>query len=192
MHKAFDFDGVIAETGITLSMIASKKFKTKITQDDLYLHGLEHQFCIPKDEAEEMIALLCSFEWTMATPVCKNAREVLRKLYKQTGYPITIVTARENISVVEYYIKVNVEVPVNVYFQPHGKKSETLKKLEVDLFVEDYLQNAIEIANAGIIPVIYLRPWNRYCFTERSMLNRISHMVNNWNEIGKLFCLHQI
>lgn len=186
MHKAFDFDGVILDQGKTLAKIVSKRFGTTIKPEDLFNHNLELQFGVTPDETKEIIDELCSITNTLGSMPCKGAKWVLRNLYVNSGYPITIVTAREDTALVEYYMKIHFAVACNVYHQPHGQKSKTLKDLEVDLFVEDYLMNAIEIANAGIIPVVFLRPWNKYCFSKRSLLYKIGHVVENWNELGKI------
>lgn len=187
MYKAFDFDGVIANTGKTMSKILTQRFGTWIREEDLYVHHIEHQFQITKEEAKDIIDELCSYNKTMNTFPVEGCEEVLYKLHIRTGEKITIVTARTDLDVVKKWLNYYIDDSIfEIFTQDHGTKGEFLKEKGVDLFVEDHLMNAIDVANNGVIPVIFLRPWNKHCFTGRSMINRIGKIVNDWQELSKI------
>jgi uncharacterized HAD superfamily protein len=187
MKVGFDFDGVIANTGQTVAKVLTNRFGTWIREEDLFLHDFRFQFDLSKEEVKDLVDEIVSYKRTMYTFPAEGCEKVLYKLHIKTEEKITIVTARTDLDVVRQWLNYYLDESIfEVFTKNHGEKGSLLKELNVGLFVEDHLMNAIEIANNGIIPVIFLRSWNKYCFTPRSMINKIGHVVSSWNELEKI------
>ena len=64
-----------------------------------------------------------------------------------------------------------------------GSKVSELQKRKVDIFVEDRIENAEEISNAGIFTILLDRPWNQFGSKGSDKLVR----VKDWTELRKVY-----
>ena len=153
MKIGIDMDGVIIDTINFISKEFSDIFGCLITPDDI-AHKLGEIKGADEIFLERGEYLLCSLD-----PMDKAA-EVINSLNE--NHEIYIISARFSIHydatvkwLNEHEIKVN-----EVLFTEGSGKADICRKYDINLFIEDSMKNALEIASAGIKVILLTTDYN--------------------------------
>lgn len=184
MLLGFDFDGVIAYTDYVICYLLTEHLGYVVAPEDITTYHIEDNFpAIDKKEARVLINKLLEVEYTMMAPPVEGAFDFLRWYAK--SHPINILTTRKNTDAVEIYMASHVDY--NTYkkmqFISTVKKGEVCKELGITHFIDDYMKNIIDLANDGVVPVLFLRNWNKNIPTNRSLLSELIRFVCCWDDV---------
>lgn len=164
-----DFDDVLVRTGHALAEFHNATYGTSYTRDevtDFKLSGIWN--CTP-EEAHRRIGEFISTEFHHKAEAVLGAYDALKILKKD--YDIVIVTGRSSEwrdTTVEWleknFIGLYREIhftdshPNSVSFRP---KSEIAQNLGFNIFIDDALHFASDVASVGIPVLLFDTPWNQ-------------------------------
>jgi hypothetical protein len=123
-----------------------------------------------------------------SVPIVELAKEGVVELEKSQKQ-LTIVTARSDdeiwkkprtMSWIGYHFPMIRSVHfVNHFTKDHRPKSEVCISYDITLLIDDSIENARDICDAGISMILLEKPWNRMVEFEHPLLYR----AKNWKEI---------
>jgi uncharacterized HAD superfamily protein len=164
-NLAFDIDGVVADTMSVFVRLACERYglahlsKEQMTSYDLYqCLGLD------REVIDDLICLTLSDEYTLQIPPMPGAPEVLTLISEQI--PLRFITARLwPESIIQWLEQILPEVPSGrIHVIATGApeaKATVLEEMGIRVFVEDRLETCVQLAQAGIQPIVFDQPWNR-------------------------------
>lgn len=161
----FDFDGVIADIGEAFIRLACTRYdycdveleqinSFQVEQClDLPLHIIEKIF---DDILEDSIA-------TELKPI-PGAVESLQRLSSHSQ--VTIITARPAIEPVREWLKLHLGEQSDGTFRlvssgNHNDKERFIRQNNILYFVDDRAATCMQLAAAGLNPLVFSQPWNR-------------------------------
>lgn len=161
----FDFDGVIADIGEAFLRLACKDHNyCSLTIDQITSFQVESCTLIPEVIVQTIFTdiLLDSLKAELL-PI-KGALDGLTKLTQQTE--VTIITARRLATPVidwlDNYLPATVCSKIQVIAMgDHDKKVQYIKDAKLHFFVDDRGETCAQVAEAGLIPLLFRQPWNR-------------------------------
>lgn len=184
MLIGFDFDSVIVDTGICLCGILTERFGTQVLPENINYYKIEHNFPqLSPDDVRDIINETCGMDGTMKMPPMDGAFDFLR-WYAQTK-PIYIITNREDLDPVMAYCQhtMAAETYGNSYFFHSKDKGTVCKRLGITHFIDDCVSNLINLANHGIIPMMFIRNWNVDVFTGRELFTELIRFIYSWEDV---------
>lgn len=154
MHKiAFDVDGCI--TNITPGLIKNiQSFIPNFCMGWIYEHDLSTCTGLSKT-----IIDWCVEKTLSDVENIKPYDGVIE--YLSTLEEVIFITNRKVSDYTYDWLDLHLKNKYEIYFVC-GSKVPILKELSITMFVEDKVENAIEIANSGIKVYLYDQQWNRY------------------------------
>ena len=163
---AFDLDSVLNELGEGLSDYLVTKFGTKNIRTYTKVGALKFHFETPGVSSDEMYGHVLEYlkyesPHELPTP---HMAAVLEYVYSVTKVPICIVTARPKsvASQTFEWLMDNVTVPFVVYMvDGHRDKTKILHGINCHMFVDDRYRIIQEMRADVLVPILYIRPWNR-------------------------------
>ena len=171
----FDIDGVIVDIGAAMLPLLSKVCNRPVSYEDLCYWNLGEALNIDEKTVEYI------WERTLRNGLLRNAPPIkgaLEGLSMISQHNIWLVTRRPAYTrnptlswLTEYGVKFN-----HIEFVNHGKKVSVGQKF--DLFVEDYLEEALAFAEAGVFSILFNQPWNQASISHENCLR-----VHDWNSI---------
>jgi len=173
MNLGFDIDGVISNFTIRFNEVIKKKYGITLTDSEMYSYEINLVLGIPKGDVDEIVTDTLKSD----LPLNPDAKETLDRLTAE-GHNIYLLTARSE-SLSHYTVSWLKEKDVpykELYHLTGGQKSRA--PIEVDLFVEDSLEEALELTKKVKRVLIYDQPWNK-TKNVKSLLKR----VHGWHEI---------
>lgn len=180
----FDFDAVIARTDLVLCYLLSLQVGRVVSPESITMYEL--QDCLPElsdEQVRNCIDQLVSTEHTFNMPPYPGAMDFLKWYGKRNR--IVIITNRPNLEPVDTYLNHNLDSytydKVDLYYEI--EKGRTAKALGIKYFIEDKIQNIVNLANHGIIPIVFKQNWNKDVISQRSNLSDLCIFVDNWNDI---------
>ena len=181
----FDFDGVIADTAEAFLRLACEKYhRCDIRLEDITCFAVER--CLDMDAEiihSIFMEILLDSVGTGLRPM-PGAVEVLGELTEVA--PVAVVTARPDPEPVRAWMR-TVLPPSTlpririVAMGAHDDKPRHILKHGLTHFIDDRAETCLQLASAGIRPIVFSQPWNR---DHRHGLATVS----NWREIRAL-CL---
>ncbi len=142
--------------------------------------------CSAKEAVRRVNLFYASDEFQKMTPI-EGVREAFLKLFPpHTAYPITARPQRvENVTrdFFHAYFDGRYEELYHLHhYDGTGKisKGEIAKKLRLDIFVEDALHQAEEIASHGIPVLLLTHPWNK----NRPEPKGVKRINGGWDEVA--------
>jgi hypothetical protein len=183
----FDFDSVIVDTAITLCGLITEHLGYPVGLETIKHYTIELNYPgMTKKDAEKILNLCLNHDNTIATPTIDGALDFL-KWYAKTNY-IYIITNRKVLEPVDFYLQHNLDKQtyekVNLYYTKD--KGKLCRSLGVTHFIDDYMNNIVNVANAGIIPILFSRSWNINILKSGSILRQLIQIVNSWEDIYHL------
>ena len=192
MLLGFDFDSVIVQTEFTLCGILTEFLGTQVIPEHINYYGLEHNFSsLTPDDVRHIIDKTCGMEETLQIPPIDGAFDFL-KWYAKSN-PIYIITNREDIEPVKVYC--SHQMGYNTFSKTHFISSKDKGSICGDLgithFVEDCPRNLINLANNGIVPLMFIRNWNVNLFTGRELITQLIRFIYNWEDVYSMIQCEQ-
>jgi uncharacterized protein len=184
---AFDFDSVIADITPMCELI-SKKLGIPVCLEDIPQYNIEECFSLTNHETKEIIDEFLGFHFTQRLEPIPGAIEVLTEWY-ESGNDIIVITSREDEEFIyPWLLKHLSDIEICVYSSK--SKGALCRELQITHFVDDCPSNLVDLANAGIVPIVFTQPYNRQLGSHRSLLKDLLIRVNSWEELRE--CLHNL
>jgi uncharacterized HAD superfamily protein len=178
----FDFDGVIGESDTVLCDIINKRFGLNTTPKDFIDYEICNCINITREQRRSVIDELLTPNQTFRIKPARGALKFIQEWY-EIGNKIEVVTTRNDHHPVylffEQYLP-NVEVCI----YSSRDKGTFCKKLGMTHFIDDHPQNILDLANAGIQPIVFDQLYNRNL---SRLLEQLIWRVHSWEGVKKLF-----
>jgi uncharacterized HAD superfamily protein len=173
-----DIDGVIVDAAGVMLPLLSEVCNRPVSRQDIYCRSFEEALNIDRE------AVSYVWEQTLENNLLLNASPItgaLDGLAALSRHEIWIVTARPAFlqELTEaWFGERNIKYD-RILFDRDGNKH--LAGPEFDIFVEDFLEEANLIADAGIFTLLFDQPWN-----QSPTLPDNCQRVYNWSTIVKM------
>ena len=185
-----DLDDVLMDFNTGLCAFHNAQYGTSLTREDITSYYLEEIWkCEPEEAIKRVSDFYCSPQHDQTQPVI-GAVEIVKKL--QDDRSVVIITSRpESVSAQTYawLEKYFPSLARNVHFTSHFfhkeakiTKREVCRKLGVEVFVDDALFHAEDVALSVRRVFLFDTPWNR---NQNLVLPNIQR-VHSWAEINAL------
>ncbi len=179
---AFDIDGVVADIMTTfLDMAQERHGPHPYSYEHITTFRLEECLDLPVGLIDILIRELIDRPHELPIEPFPGAVPILTRLADES--PLVFVTARDRAEPIQCWLrKTLATVPdksiwVMATGDPDGKL-HYLRTHAIDYFVEDRLETCFALARAGITPILFAQPWNRWPhpFLE----------VRDWQDLARL------
>lgn len=179
----FDFDGVIADIGEAFIRLACDDHGyCSIELGDISSFQVEDSINIPRPIVERIFEDILEDSLGTKLKPLPGALETLGRLTRIGE--VTIITARPEISPVidwfDYYCTPPIREKIRLIATgDHDNKEDYIKECGFSHFIDDRAKTCVQLAAAGLNPIVYSQPWN----------HNLHHLpsVANWQEISQLF-----
>lgn len=165
----FDLDDIILDFNNSLRGYYNEMYQTDYKREHMTSFYLDKVWGLPQNEMADRIRRFYNHEVHWATPPVPGAVESIKKL--SGDHKLIVITAKpETIrqKTEEWLSRHFSNVFESLHFTNHfigdaakRKKSEVCLELGVEVFVEDALHNAVDVAGAGIPVLLLDAPWNQ-------------------------------
>ena len=181
---AFDFDGVIANTNWAITAVAGQYLGLDLDPEDTEFYNIRDCFGGLSLEAErEILDLVLTEEWMRKTPEIPGALEGLLKWSQYTEEPITLITSRTGYHFVHALDWLEERRPEGLVIRAHSQKVKgpLCRELGITHFMDDSIFYLVEIANHGVVPIVFDQPYNRN-FNGSRLAQRLLDRVYSWKD----------
>lgn len=190
MHIGVDIDSVLADIVRPLLLYHNKKYHTKTKYNELVTHGLSSYWnCSEEQTTKRIIDFYHSEHFDNLKPIY-GSKGAVKKL--KNNHILSAVTARPTIIEDKSLKWLNNHYPnsfkavyhTNImldYYNPKNKKSDFIKKYNIDILIDDNLNFASECADRGIPVLLFNSPWN-----QTKELPKNIRRVNSWKHITEI------
>lgn len=182
---ALDIDDVLIDFNTGFLKFFNEKLNTSHTIKDITAYEYHTIFDVTKEKSQEIIDEFMDSFLHLETPPVVGVVEGLKLI---NHHEIILISARPEkrrkltIDWIEKHLQGLAQIhSIILTGQYHGetkKKGEIAKEIGIDMFVEDSLANAYDIANHGIPVLLFDTPWN-----QDSNLPLLITRVKTWEEI---------
>ncbi len=179
----FDFDGVIADIGEAFIRLAcSDHGYCSVKIEDLKSFQVEHCLEIPADIIETIFNDILVDSLGIGLLPLPGAIETLARLAGCSD--VTIITARPDIQPVidwfDYYCAPEDRGKIRLIATgDHDNKERYIRTCGITHFIDDRTLTCLQLAEAGLNPIVFSQPWN---YNQHNLPS-----VSNWEEIHSLF-----
>ncbi|MED4781277.1 5' nucleotidase, NT5C type [Brevibacillus choshinensis] len=171
-----DIDGTVTSPSSIVPLM-NESFGKDLRYEDCYEYNLANVYKITDEEFDKWLELNGERLYDEA-PVHGNADHILRTWHPQ--FKLVYISAREarhRDVTINWFSRYNIPFHDVDLVGSHDKLSAA-KKWGVDLFLEDRLENALQLSEALQIPVfLFDTPYNQ------SELPPLVHRVTSWDEV---------
>ena len=157
----FDFDGVIGDMNEVITEVAARHLG--VTLDPKNTENYFLRYCyggMSLDMEKAIINDSLTFESTKKLKPIDGAIDALKRWQEYSQNKVTIITARESEYVLSPFINTYLEDIDHEIFYGQKKKGEICRMLDLTHFIDDFIFNLIDIANHGILPLLFDQPYN--------------------------------
>ena len=175
----FDFDGVVADIGEAFIRLACEQYDyCSFTLDDIISFQIERCIDMPQELINKIFSdILIDSRATGLRPL-EDAVDVLSEMSLNSR--VTIITARPDAAAVHDWLEVFFAPEVKSKIQliamgDHDGKVRYAREHGLKFFVDDRLETCLQMAEAGITPLVFNQPWNQ---NKTGLLS-----VSGWREI---------
>jgi len=179
-----DFDAVLVQSDLILCQILTEKLGYVVLPERIKAYAIEE--CCPElssDDVRDVIEKLVCMEYTFQIPQYPGALDFLKWYGKSNE--IIIITNRIDLEPVEVYLRHHLDKntfdQIRLFYAK--EKGPLARSLGLEYFIEDHLVNVINLANHGVIPILFRQNWNENVISKRSNLFDLVHFVNSWEDI---------
>jgi len=183
----FDLDDVLLNFSDPLREYMNKKYSKSVLRSDITGFFTESIFGIGPEDTVKTIEDFFTHDDHINTLPVEGSRDVIKRLSQSNE--LHIVTAKPehikeitNIWLEKHFPGNFKQVHFANFFgsQMRRKKSEICLELGVDIFIDDSLDNAIDISDAGIPVLLFDAPWNQ----SENIPENVTR-VYTWSDIEK-------
>jgi len=187
----FDIDGTITNMNLLITEISSKLLGIELDPSDTEYYFLRYNYGgIPLSIEKAIIEEALSVKSSEKLQPIEGAIEVLKEWSEFTKEPIIMITAREDdnalLPFINNYLKD--QFPFKIYYG-FRQKGALCKELNITHFIDDFIFNLIDIANSGIIPLIFDQPYNRKI---NRRMSRLAQRIYSWKHFKSIYLLPKI
>ena len=181
----FDLDDVLLNFSDTLRIHYNNRFEKNFEREDMTTFYLEEVWGISVEEVHKILDDFYYHDDHINSLPIEGAVEAVKKLAENND--LYIITAKPDSleqKTLEWVEKYFAGAFKNIHFANHTdkerkcKKSEICKELKIDIFVDDSLHNAEDVAGVGIPVLLPDTPWN-----QTDKLPPLVTRVYSWEEI---------
>jgi len=183
----FDFDGVIADIGEAFIRLACTDHGyCSIKLEEIKTFQVENCIDIPAETVEIIFNDILADSLSTGLKPLPGAIETLTRLCSYSD--ITIITARPEIQPVvdwfDHYCLPDDRRKIKLIATgDHDNKEAYIRTCGLTHFIDDRTLTCLQLAEAGLNPIVFSQPWNRNQHNLPS--------VSNWVELYSLFELSQ-
>ena len=177
---AFDIDGTIINLQDSLSHYFKKMYDVDLLEKSFSKWSIEETTGLPYEQV--LACVNACIEDVDGQEIYPGAKEFIDDYSRKTKKEILFITNRWDEKNTYKLLNRFFHIPYNVVFVS-GSKIDVLKKENVEVYVEDRIENAEEISNAGIFTYLIERPWNQYGSKGSNKLVR----VKDWIELKDIY-----
>jgi uncharacterized HAD superfamily protein len=168
MKIGIDLDDVLADSLPHYLQAFSRRFGLTIGLADAAWQISDRFPQIPRQEAHEFFTELIEAGFFSSRPLLPGAREAVERL-AEDGHRLFIITGRaprDEAITRSWLTRVRLlprfDAVIHRAREPVGRhKSGTASELQLDLFIEDELAVATDVAKTAIQVLLYDHPWNQ-------------------------------
>ncbi len=176
MKLGIDIDGVVVDFVTPFLPLLQEAMGHPVRYDDITAYRFQHALGY-SDEVEDWVrGEIDRRDLLRGLPRIPGSLESIRRFHRE--HEIHFVTARPEAKwedVTREWLRVQGFPYSSVLFR-EGRKAEGSEGF--DLFVEDYLENALDLVAQGIHVCLFDQPWN-----QNSDLPRRCTRVHSWQEV---------
>jgi len=173
-----DIDGVVADSFPVFITALNQHYEKNITE--LYDYDMSKVYNVNWEDMDRFFCENMEQLFSVPQPMTGAAETV--RLFLDRGYEVFFVTARkcgeEERVTLEWLDKYDIPKG-NTIFVGAASKTIAIREFGIDVFVEDFMSNALEIASIGIPVLLLDAPYNQGKIPKGVM------RVHNWEEIKK-------
>jgi len=178
---AFDIDGTIINLQDSLTHYFKKMYDITLPAEAFSRWSIEEATNIPYEQVLACVNV-CIADIYRQT-IYPGARGFIVDCFKSTGKEVLFITNRwDKLNTYKLLDRLFYDVNYGVIFV-EGSKIDVLKKKKVDIYIEDRIENAEEISNAGIFTILLERSWNQFGSKGSDKLVR----VKDWFKLGEIY-----
>lgn len=178
----FDFDGVIADIGEAFLRLACKDYNyCSLSLDQITSFKVETCTAIPEAIVQTIFSNILEDSLATGLLPIPGAMNALTGLAQHGN--VTIITARSLAGPVSDWLEKYLTPPVCdkinlIAMSDHNDKVRFIKEQNLRYFVDDRAETCAQVAEAGLVPLLYRQPWNKSWNGYAS--------VESWREIENL------
>lgn len=160
----FDFDGVIGDIGEAFIRLACENYNfCSLKIDEITSFEVEKCTAIPETIVQKIFSELLEDSVATGLLPISGAIEGLTALAHQSE--ITIITARSLANPVidwlDKYLPPYVCSRIHLFaMSDHNEKVRYIQNENLHYFVDDRAETCLQIAEAGLVPLLFRQPWN--------------------------------
>jgi len=181
-----DFDDVLIRTGEAMAKFHNATYGTSYSRDDVTSYSLAEIWNCEPREAQKRIDEFITTEFHHSAEAVFGAYDALKHLSET--YDIVIVTGRHEAmrgSTIDWLTKNFLGLFREIHFTGHYDadpskqrlKSAVMTEIGADIFIDDALHFATDVASVGIPVLLFDTPWNQGPLPEGV------RRVSSWEEI---------
>lgn len=160
----FDIDCVVADTMEAFIRLAMDDYGIKVQPEDITSFQVAECLDVSPRIIDEIFARLLSAPVENGLKPMPHAVDVLTEM--SAWAPLTFITARPDREPVVRWLEsiLTNDVYRNsrlVAMGKHDGKAQYVRELGLRYFVDDRVETCVELAQAGISPIVFAHPWNR-------------------------------
>lgn len=190
MKIGIDFDDVIADTIEMVARQHNEQYGTQFTREDFHVYDWHVIWGGTREEGIRKADTFFEKDQVKEIAPLKGVAEGLAAL-KAQGHELYIITGRSkrNVAETERWLEHHF---LNVFKSVHyahfytldenavkRSKLEICRELGVDLMLDDNLETALELADAGMKVILFDQPWNRNVALPEGVTR-----VKGWEEVN--------
>ncbi len=183
MRIGIDIDGVIANTFPLLVQELNEHFNKNLTYDDIVSYDIARIYNIKKEQLSEFVQLNKHLLQDNPLPV-PLAMECINNLRDRAF--VALISARfeqSRDSTQNWLQRHGIHWDELILLGSHDK-ADTCVKLELNFFIEDNLNNALQVSSCGIPVLLFDAPYNR------APLPDLVQRVHSWSQIYEIITLN--
>ncbi|MFA5025052.1 MAG: hypothetical protein WC503_00895 [Candidatus Shapirobacteria bacterium] len=185
MKIGFDFDAVLVNSALVLCDILSQTLNRLVLPEEICLYDIQKGFPQLSDkDIIHVIDSLVNMDNTFKIPPYPGALDFLR-WYGKSNLEIIIITNRVDLTPVSVYLESNLDKKtfekIRLFYSK--EKGPLSRALGLKYFIEDRFQNIVNLANHGVVPIIFKQNWNKNRISQKSNLFDLCVFVDSWEDI---------
>ena len=170
-----DIDGVIVDYIQSMLPLLSEACNRRVVYHDICHWDVAKAVGIPEYRMNEVWAEMFNTPRLLDAPPVEGALDGIKSLNEHelcivTGRPYMIKNLTE-----EWFARYAIRYDQLLFARPGNKLSVANG---IDVFIEDYYDEAVKLSEAGIYTLLYDRPWNQSLFLPESC-----QRVYDWDDI---------
>ncbi len=184
----FDLDDVLLDFCDALLKHLNAKYNKDVKREAINHYFVEDFFGIPRSEGRELFDNFFFHEDHLHAVPVSGAQEVIESLSKDSN--LHIITAKPEILRDITLTWLRTHYPerfssvhfANFFTDTHEKrkKSEICLEHNIDIFVDDSYETAIDVSSVGIPVLLFDAPWNQQDYLPKGVTR-----IYSWRDIEK-------